>query len=244
MAILKSGEKTATAHWAILENGSQATESPELIRMALDRLRMNREMITLAHRGYESAKTVILNYDKEKLEIDKPVDWPGTQENFLILFRDESLIWNHVQVKILRITERSIFAGFPSRLVRIQRRANYRVAVPGESTAVFSHKEVLYTGLNAVNISATGVLIRGERDLPIAKGDGISALTLFFPGAERGFVGGTSIVIARAKVVRTCRDDTKKYCYGVSFDLVAGEEKILLQYVRQRERELLRKGLE
>jgi len=244
VAILKDGKEKTAAHWTILENGAQATETPELIRMSLDRLRKNREMVTLAHRGYESAKTIIVSYDDEKLEIDKPVDWPGSQGKILILFKDEKLIWNHVQVRILQTTAASIFTGFPTRLVRIQRRDNYRVDAPHGSTAMFVHKDIPHKGLEVVNISVTGVLIRGDRNLPIAKDDGLFDLTLFFPGVESGLIDGASIVIRQAKVVRTCRDDNKKYCYGVFFHFAAGEEKVLLQYVRQRERELLRRGLE
>lgn len=51
MTTPKSGEEKTAGHWTILENGAQATESSELIRMALERLRSNREMVTLAHRG-------------------------------------------------------------------------------------------------------------------------------------------------------------------------------------------------
>lgn len=244
MTTPKSGEEKTAGHWTILENGAQATESSELIRMALERLRSNREMVTLAHRGYESTKTVIVGADDEKLEIDKPADWPGSQDKVFILFKDESLVWNHLQVKVLQTTDNSIFTGFPTRLVRIQRRANYRVAAPAASTARFTHKNILHKGIEVVNLSATGMLIRDERNLPMVKDDVLAGLALFFPGVDSGLAEGTAIGIRQARVVRTCRDDNRKYCYGVFFELTAGEEQILLHYVRQRERELLRKGLE
>ncbi|MFA6498628.1 MAG: hypothetical protein WCV64_04770, partial [Desulfurivibrionaceae bacterium] len=59
--------------------GTQSTESPELIRVALDRLREKRELFSLVHKGYQSPKTVIVNYDDRMLEIYKPIDWPATR---------------------------------------------------------------------------------------------------------------------------------------------------------------------
>lgn len=241
---MQDGKEETAGHWTILADGTQATESPELIRRVLDHLRANRGMVILAHRGYESTKTIIVSYDDKKIEIDKPVDWPGDQEKIIIMFKDEKLIWNLLKVNVLQTRANSIFTGFPLRLVLVQRRANYRVDAPHGSTAMFFHKNIPHKGLEVVNISVTGVLIRGDRNLPIAKDDGLSDLHLFFPGVESGVVDGFSIVIRQAKVVRTCRDDNKKYCYGVFFAFSAGEEKILLQYVRQREREFLRRGLE
>lgn len=244
MAHPTGGEEKTAGLWTILENGAQATESPELIRAALDRLRANREMVTLAHRGYESAKTVIVDYSGQELEVDRPPDWPGTHENIFILFKDESLVWNHMQVKILRSTAGGLFTGFPSRLVRIQRRANYRVNVPRGSTALFRHEDIPYRNVEVANISATGVLLKDEKNLPIGAGDALVEMLFFFPGLESGLEDGTRIAVRRARVVRTCRDDYKKYCFGIVFELTASEEKVLLHYVRQRERELLRKGLE
>lgn len=243
MAGLTSKGGKVSGIWFTLENGAQATESRELIKMALDRMRSKRELVTMVHKGYQSPKTVIVNYDDEMLEIDKPVDWPGTHEILHLLFKDETLVWNQVRVRVLRTEESSIFTEFPSRLIRLQRRSNYRVGVPSGSTASFMYNNEMLQGFQVVDISANGVLICSERHHSLDVGGKVVDLTLFFPGASTGLTAGTYISIRMAKVMRTARDDNKKYCYGIFFDLSQNEEELLLQYVRQRERELLRKGV-
>ncbi len=230
------------ARWVTLDNGAQSTESHELIKMSLTRLRKKREMVTLVHKGYQSPKTVIVNFDDKKLEIDKPSDWPGSQKLIHILFRDESLVWNQIRVKVLKVTSDSIFTQFPSTLVRLQRRANYRVGVPHGSTAMFLYNEEMFQGFQVVDISANGILLCADRELPLDRGNPVNDVALFFPGGGDGLSAGTYINIRQGKVMRTSRSENKKFCYGIFFDLTMTEEEQLLQYVRQRERELLKKG--
>jgi len=241
---LKGKGGRAPAFWVTLENGTESTESPELIHAALARLRDKRELVTLVSKGYQSPKTVIVHYSQEELEIDKPLDWPDNQSLVSILFKDEALVWNQIRVRVLRVVGNSIFTEFPPSLVRLQRRANYRVGVPNGSTALFRHDGVLRQGFQVVDISANGVLLCAERQQPLAVGSRLGNLELFFPGPRDGQASATSITIRQARVMRTARDDNnKKYCYGIFFELSPGEEEVLLQFVRLRERELLRKGL-
>lgn len=211
--------------------------------MVLDRLRKKRELVSLIHKGYESLKTVIVNYDDRALEIDKPIDWPGTQDNIHILFKDETMVWNKMQAKVTRNTESSIFTEFPSTLFRLQRRSNYRVGVPNGSTVMFMHKNEMRQGFQVVDVSANGIFISTDRFAPLEPGDILLDLAVFFPGAGTGLSAGTYMNISKGKVMRVTRGDNKKYCYGIFFDLTKGEEETLLQYVRLRERELLRKGM-
>ena len=67
MIAFKSSNGKISGQWITLENGTQSTESPELIRMALDRLREKRELVSLVHKGYQSPKTVIVSYDDRML---------------------------------------------------------------------------------------------------------------------------------------------------------------------------------
>jgi c-di-GMP-binding flagellar brake protein YcgR len=229
--------------WVTLENGSQSTNSHQLIKMALGRLRKKREMVSLMHKDYQSPKTIIVDYDDKKLEIDKPTDWPGTHKLVYIVFRDETMVWNQARVKVLRVTDQSIFVQFPEKLIRHQRRSNYRVDVPSESTVSFIYKDKMFQGAEILDISANGILMCSDSYLPFDQGSEIAGITLFFPGGGDELSAGASIEIASGKVMRYARNDNKKYCYGVLFDLTMNEEESLLQYVRQRERELLRKGL-
>jgi c-di-GMP-binding flagellar brake protein YcgR len=243
MIAFKSSNGKSSGQWITLENGTQSTESHELIRMVLDRLREKRELVSLVHKGYQSPKTVIVNYDDKMLEIDKPIDWPATQEIIHILFKDETMVWNKVRVQVRRTTESSIFTEFPTTLFRLQRRTNYRVGVPNGSTVMFMHKNEMRQGFQVVDVSANGIFVCTDRFAPLEPGDILLDLAVFFPGAGTGLSAGTYMNINKGRVMRATRGDNKKYCYGILFDLTKGEEEALLQYVRLRERELLRKGM-
>ncbi len=243
MIAFKSSEEKTSGEWITLENGTQSTESHELILIFLDRLREKRELVSLVHKGYQSPKTVIVNYDDRMLEIDKPIDWPGTQEAIHILFKDETQVWNKVRVQVVRTTESSIFTEFPSTLYRLQRRANYRVGVPNGSTVMFMHKNEMRQGFQVLDVSANGIFVCTDRFAPLEPGDILLDLAVFFPGAGTGLSAGTYMNISKGRVMRATRGDNKKYCYGIFFDLTKGEEEGLLQYVRSRERDLLRKGI-
>ncbi|HIJ90280.1 MAG: PilZ domain-containing protein [Desulfobulbaceae bacterium] len=226
--------------WVTLENGTQSTDSHELILMALDRLREKRELVSLVHTGYQSPKTVIVKYDDRMLEIDKPLDWPGTREVIHVLFKDETMVWNEVRVQVTHTTESSIFTEFPSTLFRLQRRSDYRVGVPGGSTVMFTHNNEICQGFQVVDVSANGMFVCTDRYSPLEPGDILLDLAVFFPGTGTGVSAGIYMNIGKAKVMRVTRGNNKKYCYGIFFDLSKGEEEMLLQYVRLRERELLR----
>jgi len=243
MASSKARSGKVSGLWVTLENGTEATESKELIRMAIDRIRSKRELVSLVHKGYQCPKALIVASDRESLEIDRPPDWPGTESVIHILFKDDSQVWNKVRTKVLRATDNSIFVEFPSSLVRLQRRSNYRVGVPSGSTAVFMHKDQRCQGFQVLDVSASGAQLCVGRYYPMEAGDRLTDLKLFFPGPISDLTQGTHLSIRIARVMRSGRGDNKKYCYGISFDLAQGEEEALLQYVRQRERELLRKGV-
>ncbi|PKN44620.1 MAG: hypothetical protein CVU58_09300, partial [Deltaproteobacteria bacterium HGW-Deltaproteobacteria-16] len=149
--------------------------------MALDRLREKRELISLVQTGYQSPKTVIVNYDDRMLEIDKPIDWPGTQGIIHILFKDEAMVWNKVRVLVTRTTESSIFTEFPTTLFRLQRRTNYRVGVPNGSTVMFVHNNEMRQGFQVIDVSANGIFVCTDRFAPLQPGDILLDLAVFFP---------------------------------------------------------------
>lgn len=239
-----AGAKGTAAHWETLENGTQMTASPQLLKKALGRLKKKRELITLAHKGYQSNRTVLLDYDDSLLQIDKPRDWPGTHTFVYILFKDDTQVWNRIKAEVKKISSDTLYLEFPRELVRLQRRSNYRVDPPLGSMARFIRKGEEYSAQKIMDISADGMLIAAPgKGLIFDLADELSAISLFFPGEGAGFSAGTAISINRGVIVRVARDDHYSFCYGVHFDLDHSEEIALLQYVRQRERELLRRGL-
>ncbi|MFZ5776021.1 MAG: PilZ domain-containing protein [Thermodesulfobacteriota bacterium] len=239
MALFKGKNETEPI-WLPLPNGAQATESRELIAQTLAWLLASREMVTLTCKGYQSPRTVLVRCDPSGLEFDRPLDWPMDQEFVQVLFRDEAKVWNQVRVRVLRAEGESLHTEFPSRLIRLQRRANYRVVAPLGSTADFCCEHGCYQGTQIVDVSANGILICIDHPCPLTVGDELQQLTMTFPTGPPP-EPSVRIDIRRAKVMRSDEQDKVKYFYGIRFFLERQEEEQLLHYVRQRERELLRR---
>lgn len=241
---LIGGGKKPPALWETLDNGAQLTTSSQLINNALGRLQRRRQLITVIHKGYQSQRTVLLQYDDTLLKIDKPQDWPGSHTIVYILFKDEAQVWNQMKAKVKEVSGDILCLEFPERLVRFQRRSNYRVEAPSGSAATFVLRGEEYKAQAIRDLSGDGMLVSSTgRTCAFVAGDGLSDINLSFPGEGGGTSSGTSITIKRGVIVRVSRDETHNFCYGVHFELNHNEEVSLLQYVRQRERELLRRGL-
>ncbi len=243
-SLIGGGVKEPAAFWETLDNGSQLTTSPQLIYNALGRLQRKRQLITVTHKGYQSQRTVLLHYDNTLLQIDKPQDWPGSHTVVYILFKDETQVWNQMKAKVKEVSWDVLCLEFPERLVRFQRRSNYRVEVPRGSVAMFVFRDEKYMAQEIRDLSADGMMASTKvRSGFFVSGDDLSDIHLSFPGENGGSSSGTSIKIKRGRIVRITRDENYNFCYGVHFELNHNEEVSLLQYVRQRERELLRRGL-
>lgn len=239
MTLFKSSSRGA-ATWITLRSGAQATESREVIVQILSWLVASRELLTLASKGYQSPRTILVGFDEVSLEFDLPLDWPPAQQSIQVLFRDEAMVWNQLRVRVLRVEGDSLFTEFPVRLQRLQRRANYRVIAPLGSTAAFRCEHGEYHGMQVVDISANGVMVCVDHPCPLDTGDQLLDVELYFPGLSPGSAG--HLFIRRARVMRTDQQDNIKYFYGIRFTLERQEEEQLLHYVRQRELELLRKS--
>lgn len=245
-SLLGGGAQEPATLWEILDNGSQLTTSPQLILSALGRLQRKRQLLTVTHKGFQSQRTVLLHYDNTLLQIDKPQDWPGSHTVVYILFKDETQVWNQMKAKVKGVAGDILSLEFPERLVRFQRRANYRVEVPRGSVAMFILRKERYMDQEIRDLSADGMLASMKsRGGFFVSGDELSDIQLSFPGEDgRASASScTSIKIQRGAIVRVTRDGRYNFCYGVHFELNHSEEVSLLQYVRQRERELLRRGL-
>lgn len=237
---LSGSQKLAAGGWVTSASGMHTTTSAEIIQNTLAKLKTERQLVTLAHKGYMSGKTVILEYNTRQLQIDKPLDWPGTQTQLRILFKDAEKLWNQFLVKVLEVKGNQLVTSFPAELSRLQRRANYRVKVPRGSLVDFTHQEVFYEELVVRDISANGALFCSERKIALPEGSVISDIAMTFPSS--GF-DDAYVNIRTGRVRRVFKDEARRVCFGVQFELTRNEEDALLQYVRQRERELLRRGL-
>ncbi|MFH7321120.1 flagellar brake protein [Desulfurivibrio sp. D14AmB] len=236
--------RALSSGWVDFGDGIHATRSAKIIQQALHIIKQQHIFCVVVAKGYESGKVVMLEYDSERVVLDMPVDWPPgmTPQPLRILFKDKGQLWNQFSVKLLEVTADTLITTVPFKYVQLQRRANYRVDVPRGSEVAFRHRDDLKHNYIPRNISATGILICLEerRVEGLQAGDLLGEITMTFPceGGQR-----VRLRVKEARVVRVCENERREPCFGLQFLLRPQEEKEVMQYVRLRERELLRKGM-
>ncbi len=234
-----------TKGWLPDEIGYQRTKSPQIIKSTLDTLKSTRRFVTLVHSGYQSGNTVLVDYNKKQLLIDKPVDWPDTHDQILVVYRDDARIWNHFSVKVTAITSQNLYTDMPGELFQLQRRNQYRVDLPLATKISFIHKKNIHPGFKVHDISVGGILVyRKKKDL-FVKDDMLNNISINIPSDEpaMGEENGedTQISIKQGRVVRTFQNQRLHLFYaGIRLVTNVKEEEELMRYVRQRELELLR----
>lgn len=229
--------------WQPEESGYDVTNSPEIISQTLTMLQQKRMFLILLHKGYQSGGTILIDHNGQQLQIDKPMDWPGSEKTIRVAFKDAAKLWNHFTVKVLGVKDDILLTSRPTKLYRLQRRAHFRVSAPDNSTASFSHKNDRFYDLQLIDISAGGMQACSKKRLPITgKGDQATNIILYLPPTPD--IAETTLEILEGQVVRVLRsEELRAYSYGVIFKCSQFEEELLLKYVRQRELEILRSGI-
>lgn len=230
--------------WQEIGADYQSSFSKELISSAVTRLVNEHLPIFLAGNGYQSAPTILLGTTEHGLLIDKPRDWTPSRKTRLV-FKDESRLTNHFDVLILRESADTLQSSLPEEIFRLQRRASYRVDVPHGCHVSFRNNDRLHTGLKVKDISAAGMLFFSKKPVELP-GTAIKDIALSIPvGASRDILAGwQQKKISQGEIVRTFHDRQMGIVfYGVAFRNKRKEEDELTRYIRQRERELLLKGL-
>jgi c-di-GMP-binding flagellar brake protein YcgR len=242
---IKSPEKTSN-FWQPLEDGREMTTSRQIITNSLSWLKSKRILLTLLHGGYQSGGTIVIGYDHQQLEIDLPADWPNTSPQVRVLFKDRGKIWNYFTAPVKGVTSDSLLLQIPQTIYRLQRRAHFRVEAPRGSEASFIHKGTTHVKLSIQDISAGGMQVCSKTSLPLLPEDKLTAISLFFPGGnillKRDDDPDLVLQIRHGGLARATGQEST-FCYGIRFVCSQNEEKLLLNYVRQLELALLRKGL-
>lgn len=237
-----AAEKQILTGWVALPNGAHATQSRAIIDQILKTILKEHIFFTLLQEGYQSSKTALYDFTDKTLHIDKPADWPGTSAPLRVLFKDREQLWNQFTVRVQSAEGDTLITGYPQKLLRLQRRASYRVETPRGSTAMFLFKGSIQRNFYVQDLSAEGAQFFAVPGLSaLDAGDAITDIALTLPGV--GKEPSAYINIRQARVMRIFENEQGDICYGIQFELTHNEEEILLQYVRQRERELLRKGI-
>ena len=239
--MIDTGNSGHLAAWVAVENGYDRTNSPAIIRQILSSLKTKRIFINVSYMGYQSSNTIVVGFTDQRLKIDKPVDWPGKSTQLRIDFRDESRLANYFRVKVVSTTDDTLTTTLPPEIFRLQQRQNYRVDVPRGSMVSFVHKEEKHDGYAVQNISAGGILFCSKKPVDFDKGTVLTNIRLLVPTSEGG---GVFLKVRQGEIVRSFRDREKRLlCFGVAFAPKPLEEDALVKYVRQREIEILGKGM-
>ena len=232
--------QTADNFWVPYGNGYEMTQSQEIIAGRLLELKQRKSTLVLVHEQYQSGPSVLVGIEEGRLLIDKPRDWPGTENRVRVIFRDRNNIWNHFFSTVATTGSDTLYVTIPTRFFMLQRRESYRVDVPSGSLASFSHQKNHYAEILIKDLSAGGMQIASRRQIPLEQGAVLERIMLSLPlGSSPSPV---SLPCRRGDVIRTSRDpQTKIFLYGVKFQATPREEEAIIRYVRQRELELLRK---
>ncbi len=229
------------AAWIAVENGYDRANSPAIIQQVLSGLKTKRIFINISHKGYQSNNTILVSFNDQHLKIDKPVDWPGKSSLIRVDFKDESKLSNYFKVKVVSANKDTLVTTLPTEIYRLQQRQNYRVDVPRGSLVSFEHKGEKHDGLTIQNVSAGGILFCSKQPMDLKKGGTLDGIRMIIPSASGG---GVILKIRHGEIVRSFHDrDLGIYCFGVALKPKPLEEDALEKYVRQREIEILGKGM-
>lgn len=234
--------------WTTEENGYEKTDSHEIIKRVVSVVMKKRRVVVLLAKGYQSGMTVFVSIDPETLTIDKPMDWPGLK-SVRVAFKDESKVWNHFTVPIIKEGKDTVKTKFPTELFRLQRRAHFRIEVPASSRVSFMRKNGPVADVVLGNISTGGLMMCfAEEDKPenIKEQEAITDIVIDLrPLVEDAGQKEVELLhISKGVCVRSFAEkEGRKFCLGVRFEPRPNEEMKLMQCIRQLELEELRKGV-
>lgn len=230
--------------WLDIGAGYESSASSERIERTLAWLVTEHLPIFLAGRGYQSGPAILIGATDQGLLIDRPRDWSPCPK-IRIIFKDKARLTHHFDVRILSESLDTLRSSRPQEMFRLQRRARYRVDAPPGCHVSFRSANTLHTGLTLKNISATGMLFFSKKPMSLLRNT-IQDIALSIPAGdeENILTGWQQKKISLGDVVRTYHDRQMGIvCYGVAFRSKRKEEDELARYIRQRERELILKGL-
>ncbi len=234
--------------WVSMEGGYEVTQSPGIILKTLELLKTGRLIVSLLCRGYQSGSTLLYDFDEQNIYIDKPKDWNPDNNKFRVVFRNEAKVWMHFVTVVKEITKDALRCHVPKELFMLQRRSHYRVLLPRESRVTFKYNNENHD-FKVKDLSAGGMLMYSQFDTDIPQhGNHLKDLILSIPCHEKipGVENDILIInIDEGDVVREFvrQQHPMLFCFGVRFYLSSTEEEKVLRYVRQRELEVLRKGI-
>ena len=237
----------AKTGWVAWKRGYEVTQSTAIIEQCLKRLKNDSVMVVLHAKSYKSHVTIIYDIEARQFLIDKPKDWPGVNK-VKVVFRDGAYLWNYFFTPVLSVSKDALCLRKPTEMFMLQRRTLFRVGTPqgSKATFVYNKKKCKF---KVLDISAGGMLVSAAQDHGIdLYGQTIKEILITLPGDS-----GTKQVkkktvrftVPEGKVVRSMKiPGTDQEQFGIRLFAGSKEERRILQYVRQRELQVMRKIFE
>ncbi len=234
--------------WVSMEGGYEVTQSPGIIRKNLEYLKKSRIIVNLVCKGYQSGSTLLFDFDEQYVYIDKPKDWHPDNNKFRVVYRNEAMVWMHFVTLVQDVGEDSLKCLMPKELLMLQRRSHYRVLLPRGSMVSFDYnKERCEFAIKDLSVGGMLIFSKFDNEIP-QHGNTLKNVILSIPcqekmpGVEDGIL---TVKVDEAEVVRefVLQQYPILFCFGVRFELSSVQEEKVLRYVRQRELEVLRKGI-
>ena len=243
----KNISPAAETGWVAYKRGYEVTRSTAIIEHCLKWLKNDGVMVVLYTKGYQSHATIVYAVKERQVLIDKPKDWPDVNR-VKVAFRDGADLWNHFSAPVLSVSTDALCLRKPTELFMLQRRTLFRVGTPqgSKATFVYNKKKCKF---KVLDISAGGMLLSTGQDHGLdLYGKTIKEILITLPGdfgTKQLKQKNVRFTVPEGKVVRsmTIRGSDQEQ-FGIRFKPGAKEERRILQYVRQRELQIMRKSFD
>ncbi|MBU0482639.1 MAG: hypothetical protein KKG47_16220 [Proteobacteria bacterium] len=203
--------------WLVSEERFLIARDERTVMSLLKGARDSHAFLTLCNNNLDlHFKSVLIKIDANTLQIDKPIEWNGKNNDFQIFFQDSSGCWNMIKAVLVSEGLYDLTISLPDHLYRLKCRRNTRVDSFDEATVSFLADHTALTNLQIVNLSRSGMLVctrtNGEC-LPVDSM--INNIHITLP--EKKFKASSTLV-NQGRIVRAfqCRD-SQQACHAISF---------------------------
>lgn len=229
------------APWEIKDDHFGRIDSRELIAKSLAVIKKDNVLLVLASLdGRRYGNTILMDFDRDGLTIERPNNFEKSIDRFRIYFKDILGVWSFFQVQTGAVSEDedALVATFPEAMHCLQTRQYQRVAVPEGTRADFWENDQRRSGGLVKDISAGGMLIyTGSTDEQFRLGTIINDIAITLPAGaaptrKSGSPRTALPVIKKGRIVRTFRDRVdNQVCHGVAFEAEGESEGELARYI-------------
>ncbi len=230
----------------------QYTASFQLIYQELLRLKIDATWLELRLPGYRSSPTILVDFSRQSMVVDKPVDWPvkTNSSDLTVVYQRNLEPWNFLKTRLIRVENRDLILTFPILWSILERRRFYRVQCTSDCRIAFNlQKEKgkkVHHILPIVDVSIEGAGVLTEPGFVtenfIKMHDKITDVKLFLylADSDKEYI----FSVADGGEVRWHRTIDRgrklRHRFGLQLYTDEKEKNLFSKYIRKRELEIIR----